>query len=402
MFNMFKNNAPARWRFADKYNQKELDTKKSTVAKIDAFWLDFQKDAERLKRDQQVTRGQCVVDFITRRLPKIHESIMWEAGADDENSEKLSIVFTAEGKGEIEPIIETMLEKAPEISGWTFGRSRFPLAADLVECGFKARADHDLIQFDSHCKATETNLVDVIISSPTFSGDNQTPDLADAFILAEIILGERNLDDWIGLIETRKSSDAIVFSSNPTESITKFKIAFQDQKDLVIERLPKEPYHLLPLREETTVMSLENTKAPRVTFLTKFPEVLKAVMKPRFQSNHFSKHGERFGYLRAENAKRFADGNERDILENEIDKALTESKIGKVIGSGFGLPETIFIDIVFFDIDTAIPILRTICDSHKLPENTKLRFYDRDWEYEWVGMFPYSKAPTEPTALWAN
>src|SRR5262249_33658205 len=154
--------------------------------------------------------------------------------------------------------------------------------------------------------------------------------------------------------------------------------------------LPDQPAFDIPASEETILATLgENPeRVPRFTAAFQLKNFLSVLFKgAHFHSQRLSKFQERFCYLQFAGDKSYLDLDKRAALEDELDNRLRTARVGTRIGAGAGAPDTVFIDLCLHDVDKAIPILREIAREQSLPQNAKLRFYDQDWVFEWVGMY---------------
>jgi hypothetical protein len=112
-----------------------------------------------------------------------------------------------------------------------------------------------------------------------------------------------------------------------------------------------------------------------------------------FASQRFSRHGERFAYIKyratAEGLERAVE--QRDALEVELDGALAAARAGRVVGRGIGLRYA-YLDLALSDVGSVMEVLRA--RSGRLPRESWLLFCDSHLGEEWIGV--HATAPPPP------
>jgi hypothetical protein len=389
-----------RWRFADESNPRELALKQETIARIDTFWNLFGQRCESWRTDFGNSGSKSMVHFLQPAIATIEDGIMWECGPGDDSNFALDL--TAETNYFLRPIIQTVLERAPQIPGWVFSEYKKPLRpASLAVDGFVCRRQKSLYPFSATFEKSEASGINVIVSSPKFEKENEIEDLNDAFLLAEVALGEENLDHWIDYIFTKGCK--LDECSSEAQAVEAMVNGFEKLKGDLIDGLPGVPYHKFPQREQyyNVELNSENMQTlPRYGLTLWLIEFMNVFTKGlRFNSRRLSRFGERFCYLRFEGATGM-DPVSRGEIEDSLDAQLREAAVGCVFGGGSGPNSSMFIDLCLEDIEVAIPLLRSSVEMAKLPHNAKLRFYDADLVHEWVGMFNDTAGPRDATRVW--
>jgi len=387
---------PRRWRFADGNVADELELKAQAMAKIERFWAQLRTDGNFLMGEVKQGQAGALVKWVDEYVQVIDKNIMWEAGpaANDENAFKLSL--SAEARDELKPLIDTMVGKAPAIDGWILENGREALPARNIEEALPARLGaHGVMvpgvpPFVVHCTPNDEHRIDVVFESPAFRDAHDRKDLITAFMLCDLVLGERNVDRWLGVVETRPGKIEGEFKCEAASTV--FASDFADAKQQLQERNPSSLWLDLSTEGDFTLSQIAGADGARITLITQHPELFTALCKSKFYSERFSNHDEKFCYLQCEGVDDFRDTDRRGELQSRIDSVLRDERIGCTVGSGAGA-RGFFIDLVLTDPDQAIPVLRKVCEEEKLPRGSVLRFYDADWCNEWVGMFAETPAP---------
>jgi len=385
-----------RWRYAEAAS--ELNYKKSMVAKMDRFWSDFEKAKPIF--DNFSKQSDKTIAFMQTQLSRVHPELTWEVNGIRPD---LYLSIGSEGDKTLWPLIDTMIERAPRLSGWRFVRHKDPVdLADVVEM-FSVRLDRAMPSLSVKCTANNRNSIDLDFVSPHFRGTDRELDLQTAFMLTEIALGDEETDKWVGDIHSKQGA---IPNLKRTEVVKLFVNDFVHEKRRVLDSLPTKPLFELTPPETTYVVSFEEpikkVGKGRLTLVTWSPSFGHALEDLNsFFSERLSKHNERFCYLQLENASHIAEPTDRKELEREIDTALRSQKVGSVVGNGAGLvlrhpPAVAYIDLSLRDVDRGVSVLRKICAKHALSHQSWLRFYDADWQNEWIGMFADTPAPPRP------
>jgi hypothetical protein len=396
-----------RWLFIDPSNETEIMYKKRTIHDIDQFWNEFAKNADRLSREWAAKNREAAIDWFCANIKRVHEELSWEC-AKVENSE-LCLVITPESDHHLRPIVNTMLERAPQISGWRFDsyRSNHPLSqiGPLDRIG-DSRITGDWSDLRFNANTSQMNVVDLALFSDRFTGEG----LGQGFSLCELLLGEELLEKWVGVIDAHRLKPTLM--QKVTNLFTKEKHSASDGslpfeqvdkqvrelRDGIISSLPEQPYYKIDLGEEILmcIKPKPNTELPsRITFRTTLPNLIDAINhRSLFHSERFSRFDERFCYLRIlGDVPITADTELRSDLTKNINDVLRKQEAGCCIGGGGG-NESAYIDLILTNVETSVEILREFAAEHDLPKTSWLLFHESDLCAEWIGLHSDSPVPT--------
>jgi len=394
-----------RWRFLDGEVGAEADYKAATIERIDEFWKAFRASELFAPGAEAVVNG--VRDWMMRYLDAINPELDWEMNHGGEGLNRLAICRG--GRPDLMPVVESMVERSGEIPDWMFSSCRPPVALEDVASFFEARTGWLMPPFRVSLIPARANAIDVVISSPSFDGNDGDSDLEIAFVLTEIVLGEDNLNKWVNVIETKEESFEVTGEFDFAKAVGEFVGDFDVVKQRFLDELPNEPYSQIPLGETISFIEvpdeyLELTKMHdrcRYSFLTQRPRLIFGFYDSRlFFSERFSKNDEKFAYLHLISDQPEYSDEFRDKFEGSLDRVLRENNLGCLVGTGRGKPDSYYFDLCLTDLDKAIPVLRQFCQQQKLPKTCWLRFYDYFWNREWVRMLPETPDLNEPTMMW--
>lgn len=391
-----------RWRFADNKMKDEYNGKMGRQARADVFADAFERDAVALAKALDESKTSVIVNWVGKYLPPINPNLRWEAGPGPQ-LKTYDFTVTCEQHRELQPIVDSIIRKIKKkkIKDWQFYGSRRAMPLNLIEKAFAARGGGKVPSFKVEVKTDIDKSIALTFISKDFSGDNIRKDLGSASLLIELILGEDNLNHWIGTVATKKSKGSSKAGSVVGDA-TAFLHAFDKEKSAVVSKLPAQFYweQKPPEQQALVRYTPKGAGAERKTLITWLPGFERAAGSNLFSSERFSKRGEAFCYVQARGVAELVLPEKREALEKTIDKELRAAKLGCVVGAGSGTMESIYIDLCLPSVENAIPKLRELCAALKLPKGTRLRFYDPEWRYEWVGMFDETPPPNEPDSIW--
>jgi hypothetical protein len=386
----------ASWLFADSHNGAAARHKQEVIAKIDAWWKEFQTHVDDLKGLFSNQKRWDLPGWMQQHLQGIDERLMWEFGPDYVLGGH-RLVITPEAKRTLRPVVETMLERAPKLPGWSFLAYRPPESEEIARKMVQARVGQLLPEpITVRASVGDLHRIDLTFESPDFPRRDQDTPLQQAFVAVESLLGEELLDKWVGAIDTERTKPG-KHSLRPDR--------LKDTVDALIgsvhDQLPKEHYAATPPPDKGAVIRLQPEerddypgKSDMLVASTMRPDILLATLKdPSFYSQRYSRHGERFAYLKIDGSDpgdmKFQDRTE---MEDAIDPALREARVGCVHGGGTGLRYS-YIDLVLSDVSRGYQVIRDVLRQGRIPHRTWLLFCDCEWRDEWLGIWDDTPAP---------
>ena len=163
-----------------------------------------------------------------------------------------------------------------------------------------------------------------------------------------------------------------------------------------------EPLHAGPQRDDWVMLEVERgdaeASAQEDLLLTStfLPEMLKCFLQGSpFSSVRFSRHGERFAYLKYHAPGGLTEKvSARQKLEDALDAGLRAAALGAVVGNGVGHGHC-YVDLALGDIDRALAELTEIARRAGVPRESWILFCDSEWQREWVGVWQHTPPPFE-------
>jgi hypothetical protein len=370
------------------------------LARIDAWWQAFVENLPNLEEYFGGNSTWNISQFMGKTLQAIDSHLMWEYGPGVEGNRR-RLVITPESSRHLRPLVETVLERAPKVEGWTFHPYRLHDSLDQVFQMVTARGGQDFSGATVQAQRGEHNLIDLTFQAPHFTPEDKRANLRDARVAAEALLGEEILDRWVGAIRTQPPGEG---SFLPLERLPD---TVQALIGSILDQLL--PRTCQPFSEEARAENYEKDEPQRKKdypgFRDKYrastllPEVwMAAHTTSTFSSLRFSRAGERFCFAKIDMQDQDGDARLelRTRLENQLSAALREGDLGDVWGGGTGVRYT-YIDLALLDVARGAEVVRRVLREANVAKRSWLQFYDCDWEWEWIGV--WDDTPKPPLTL---
>ena len=364
------------------------------LARIDTWWRELQA---KLPSVEAMFAGQPLPDlaeWMETHLGALDRRIMWEFGPGLRT--KRCLVLTPEMRRFLRPLVDEILRRAPRMDGWEFRGYRLPDSEQNALATVQQRTGTDVTGHHVSLARGRGGMIDFTVV-PRRRGWNPfrgTPAVSDgaAFVLAESLLGEEVLDNWMGILEVGQAEGM------PLAWVHKAARQMIDEHKAT---LPPVPRSTLAADAQYAAVKLEPVPSDDyvgrldLAIATTSDVALFEATHPcnRFASERFSRVGERFGYLKIDG---LGIGTEQPVerrtrYEDAINDALRPIR-GGVIGSGTGLRYG-YLDLAMVDVAGSIERLRATLQPLGVVERSWLLFYDAALGAEWVSMWQDGPAP---------
>jgi hypothetical protein len=402
-----------RWRFCSYGGPGECSQREEVVAKIDAWWQQFQGKTCALNSLFSQEAEWDLPEWMATHLQAIHPSLMWEYGPAV-NTDGHRLVITPESAHHLRPLTDTIIERAPKIEGWEFYAYRLPEDLETAEVTVEARTGGDIRDVEVRVTRGDHHFVDICFCSPRTSGDDDEDALGESFVAAETLLGEECLDKWIGSLEispkTKRGGLSKLFGRGEADTPRMLPLdRLKDTVDALVgsirDQLPQQPHYQWVDEAEWTVWELTPREADD------YPEqydlfVGKSANAPMwtaahgnglFYSERFTRCGETFCYVKIDGSEgldeeEFADKAE---IEDALDEVLKPDGLGCQIGGGTGVRYS-YVDLALVDLPRGIEAVRKRLQQGNLTKRSWIQFFDAGLAAEWIGIYDDSPPPPMP------
>lgn len=388
--------SPMRWRFAGMAGAEEPG-RQAIRDRITGWWKEFgTKTGDLLDFFSQKNRWD-VPGWMRRHLQAIHPALMWEYGPAVK-AKGHRLVITVESKSHLRPLAEEILKAAPRLEGWEFYGYRLPESYEAAMDTVKARTKGDITQTEFSAEPGAFHRIDCVFASPRYETDEQCDKaFGDVFVAVECLVGEENLNRWIGALQVIPWKQR----KGKLSPIREFRTVVDRQIAAVTASLPKKPVHQLQEEGNWALYKLEPEKkadyaAQEDMFVGKsMNERLwqNAHRKAPFDSVRYSKAGETFCYVKLDGREAAKElFKDKAAIEDALEEALRGADVGCFIGGGTGLVYS-YVDLSVADLNKAVPIIRRVLQKGKVNKRSWILFYDTDLEWEWIGIWDDSPPP---------
>jgi len=384
-----------RWKYPDPLDAAEIVERSAVLKKIDAWWQNFQSKTADISALFKRKQSWDLADWMHQHLGAIDPRIMWEYGPGI-TSGGHRLVITPESTRELRPLVEVILGKAPDISGWEFYPYRPPETLEWAARTVAGRTKGDISRTSFKAEQGGHNRVDLTFFAPGYTGEDDRQAFNDCFVAIESLLGEEILDKWIGCIDIGQGS------GNDTLPIDQLFANVRALIHKISGSLPANPCHEFSNSARWTLFEMEPEQAsdyPRQDDMYVGRTMLKEMWQSAhsndcFNSTRFSRNQEIFAYIKLDgteglSGEQFQDKSE---IEDALDELLIPEKLGCVVGGGTGHRYS-YIDLALLNVEKAVESIQSLLIKGGVPKRSWIQFFDTDLQNEWIGIWADSPPP---------
>ena len=393
-----------RWLFYDPHDRREAAEHSQVLSKIDAWWKAFEKRSHDLDELFHNRTNWDLPAWMGQHLQAIHPDLMWEFGASRSGLGN-RLVITPESERWLRPLVNTIIERAPDLPGWEFYSYRLPEAVDAALAAVEARVEFDLSQAAVEAHLASCGKIDLCYFLPELHPENSEVAQGADFVVTEALLGEETLDRWIGCIDvaSRQRKRPMRGDACRLLGLDRVQPTVEALIGSRIEQLPAETTHRLLERADWSGFELHPEEADDYAGQSDLyigisgrPDVFEAAHNGGvFDSQCHSRCGETFCYLKidGEDGLEGSKFNDRAEIEEALNNELVAGGVGCCFGGGTGMQYS-YIDLALTDIRKSAELIRHILLDAGIPQRTWLQFFDDTLAREWIGV--HRNAPQPP------
>jgi hypothetical protein len=368
--------------------------------RVDAFWRDCEdgvtrSDAWRTDPVERQRLEHALTAIARRAAPGIHVEL------DALDGRELRVIVAPDSEIGGGPLAEEFVLRAPRGRKLSAVRFRPEAGAPAAVAEVRARTGVDLERARVRLGFSRGHLLEAVVYSPGFSSAADENARDAAWLLIERLVGEELAHDFVGSVDVAplpRGGALHVINDGPTAAESTLPLAevlpaAEAAVRGLYAELPEAPYHAFCERADWTLLELEpvpandyGEKDDLVFVSTMLPEATKCFLQgSRFSSSRFSKHGERFVYLKLDAARR-SSAERHDLrlaLEDSLNGVLVPGGVGCVVGAGIGL-RYLYLDLALQNLEHGV---RVACERVRklgLELPGWALFCDTGWEHEWA------------------
>ncbi len=386
---------PVRWRFPEAESTEENFLRRDLRATIDVAWAEITLRLREMDLDGSGETAAVASDAIIGALATLCPDLRWELKRGRAGKRPL-IVISSENHRDIDPLVDEILARAPDLERWRITAWRPPTALAEVEAIVNLQSGVALGTEACAVDRLPNGMLRVVL--PSFAVPLDDP--AEARRIAEFavrrILGEQVFYRWVSDVLV---ADIDLESTFPLEDLPR-----------VVEALAEDWLAALPARPLWCVAAsarwnrVEFAPTPADDYLGRrdlvtlteldHPISLAARSAPFLWSRNYSRHCERFVTIKIDRPSLDFDGRADAVaaFDQLLTTSLWQHQAGCIVGSGVGLRYAHH-DLALNDVDEAIPLLRHLAFEAGLPLRSWILFFDTSWSREWVGLHPETPPP---------
>ncbi|HYF36147.1 MAG TPA: hypothetical protein VD994_12710 [Prosthecobacter sp.] len=365
------------WPFKRKESAHAQEpTLKSNVT---AFWAWFTANAERFYDTIENKNCSDLTDEVSAAFDRWLPDMAWVFGPGERRVGH-SLTISGEGVQIKQLVAKYCIDRAPVLANWTFYASRQPADKGAE---FTIGMDGDSFKASELWVATyvddQEEVIDIQAWHPLFEKLGEQPSMTVLFLHLDEILGEFGTGQWIGEIKLGNSrlKDAMPIwelkdyverlkvekgwrKNDPTECFSSWKT--QPQKGF-----PRSDIFAGTARCFRLVGDYAHAQGP-------IEDPLRGL-------------GVDLAYIRIDRLW-FPAGKEIDArcdLEDEVAARLAADQGGLTLGGATG-NDWMYIDLMLFDGEPSLELVKQVLRKHKLPKDTEVRWFTADKQNQVVRM----------------
>lgn len=386
--------AAMRWLYIDDHDKEEDASRAAVLSRIERWWTAFADNAGELKLHFESDSDFDVPAFMREYLESIDQRIGWEFGpALDGDGDRL--VITPEDNLRLRPLCDAIIARAPDVEGWEFYHGRVAETPEFARASVEGETGAELGRCRVQTHVDEMNRVALRFYLPDC--DDIELGGVQASIASESLMGEEAFARWVGRVDMveRESGDAWA----PLDALKRHVFAEVATIDGTL------PDTALVSNPDALKWSLWRLSPPKQSEYPRQQDLIMgssaldkmsacAQLGLNFDSRRYSKVGETFCFLKfdGEGRKVGPRMKERKEIEKRVNRALTESKLGCVVGTGTGKQYS-YLDLALVKVDDAIPLIREQMQQGGVANRSWLLFHDAHLGDEWIGVYDDTPPP---------
>jgi len=359
-------------RLLDKKRPPPLPAEFNFKQRVEAFWRWFQENSYRFHQTIEAQRCGDLTDEVSAAVGQFLPGMAWVFGPGDKPGEH-SFTLSGEGIEFKQMLAFHWLKQGPQIDGWKFYAERqsvdhpgdfsFQLDGKLV---FKA------LEFWVTPEINEENeCLDLTVWHPLAEQADARHCQTALFLVLDEIFGETGTERWIGSVNF---SPGKLAESMPILELKEFVDAARAERAWKFHH-PCETWSCYQITEEKR---RDSTRFDTISGVTVCWKTLKSFLdRPDSFTDPFVELSAEWVYLSFPSSvlPKGKEVDTREMMAEAIVQPLTREQSGILLGGAIGYKRT-YIDLLLFDGERSLKLIREAARSAGFPTNTRLEFLD--------------------------
>ncbi len=338
--------------------------------RVESYWNWFTQVAPRFY--QTIEKGQCpsLAPEVSAKVDELLPGLAWVFGPGPDGGH--SFTFSGEGVLHHQLLSLYCVSRAPQLHGWTFYPSRQPNFTEgfVIDIGGHKFDPKEF--WITPAINQESKKLDIVAWHPLLIHLPENDRMRPLFLFLDEFLGEFGTGQWIGTIDL---SDSRLADAIPLNELPSFigKVAGDTG------------WKKLPPGEEATLYRLQQPH-------DRFPRgdiIIGTTMHPRLLNEYLRASGALPDPLAGTGADyvyaafdvrilpRGEQSAARGVIEDALNLALRNAQSGRLLGGAFGARYA-YIDLLLFDGQNSLAIVRDVLRQQNLPAGTAINFFAKE------------------------
>src|SRR5688500_2304375 len=187
------------WKYVMPNDAESLRQREATLGRIGSFWDAF---ARRLPEIEARLRGEGdwdLVGWMDEQIGAIHPRLRWEFGGAPAGTGSL-LVITPESAHHLRPLSESVVRRAPALTGWTFREYRPSRGPEEIPHLVRDRTGHIMGSSTVLVRLGNERRIDFVVQSVLALRDDAAA-LEASRAAIDYLIGEDVAQRWGGHID---------------------------------------------------------------------------------------------------------------------------------------------------------------------------------------------------------
>ena len=168
------------------HDARECEEYGATLSRIQRWWNAFARQSRSISDLFQRRADWDLPEWMHEHLHAIDPRLCWEFGPGERGGHRL--VITPENEKHLRPLVDLILNQAPELPGWQFHGYRQAESIDAAAASVRGRTDGRIDDVMAVVREGPLNTVALRFVSPRYEQEDEPDAFQEAFVAVESLL----------------------------------------------------------------------------------------------------------------------------------------------------------------------------------------------------------------------